>query len=99
MATNAGLLDKLGKPGKFTLFAPTNDAFSKLDREVMDRLMGNKGALQGKLVIQSWSALTFKYLGVQRQHVESVCRWQPLHYAVLLPTMVLLLYKEQVQGK
>lgn len=50
MASNAGLLEKLGKPGHFTLFAPTNDAFSKLDNEVMDRLMGNKGALQGKLV-------------------------------------------------
>ncbi|XP_017346349.1 periostin, osteoblast specific factor b isoform X1 [Ictalurus punctatus] len=46
VASNAGLLEKLGKPGHFTLFAPTNDAFSKLDNEVMDRLMGNKGALQ-----------------------------------------------------
>ncbi|KAB5550617.1 hypothetical protein PHYPO_G00055830 [Pangasianodon hypophthalmus] len=46
VASNAGLLEKLGKPGHFTLFAPTNDAFSKLDKEVMDRLMGNKGALQ-----------------------------------------------------
>ncbi|MCJ8740351.1 hypothetical protein PDJAM_G00057940 [Pangasius djambal] len=46
VASNAGLLEKLGKPGHFTLFAPTNDAFSKLDKEVLDRLMGNKGALQ-----------------------------------------------------
>lgn len=52
MATNAGLLDKLGKAGYYTLFAPTNDAFSNLDKDVMDRLMGNKGALQGKLVIR-----------------------------------------------
>ncbi|KAF7700332.1 periostin, osteoblast specific factor b isoform X1 [Silurus meridionalis] len=46
VATNAGLLELLGKPGHYTLFAPTNDAFSKLDKEVLDRLMGNKGALQ-----------------------------------------------------
>ncbi|TSK49675.1 Periostin [Bagarius yarrelli] len=46
VASNAGLLDMLGKPGHYTLFAPTNDAFSKLDKEVMDRLMGNKGALK-----------------------------------------------------
>lgn len=51
VASRAGLLEKTGKPGHFTLFAPTNDAFSKLDKEVMDRLMGNKGSLQGKLVI------------------------------------------------
>ncbi|XP_027016429.1 periostin, osteoblast specific factor b isoform X2 [Tachysurus fulvidraco] len=46
VATNAGLFEMLGKPGHFTLFAPTNDAFSKLDKEVLDRLMGNKGALK-----------------------------------------------------
>ncbi|KAG7321633.1 hypothetical protein KOW79_014491 [Hemibagrus wyckioides] len=46
VASNAGLLEMLGKPGHFTLFAPTNDAFSKLDKEVMDRLMANKGALK-----------------------------------------------------
>ncbi|XP_062872312.1 periostin, osteoblast specific factor b [Trichomycterus rosablanca] len=49
VATASGLMDKLGKPGHFTLFAPTNDAFSKLDRDVMERLMGNKGALQALL--------------------------------------------------
>ncbi|KAF5900392.1 periostin-like isoform X2, partial [Clarias magur] len=46
VVTNAGLLEKLGRAGHYTLFAPTNDAFSDLDKEVMDRLMGNKGALQ-----------------------------------------------------
>lgn len=48
MATEAGLIEKLGQPGHFTLFAPTNDAFEKLDREVMDRLMKDKVSLQGK---------------------------------------------------
>ncbi|XP_076832187.1 periostin, osteoblast specific factor b isoform X2 [Brachyhypopomus gauderio] len=49
VVTASGLMDKLGEPGHLTLFAPTNDAFSKLDREVLDRLMGDKGALQALL--------------------------------------------------
>lgn len=48
MASEAGLIEKLGQSGQFTLFAPTNDAFEKLDREVMDRLMKDKVSLQGK---------------------------------------------------
>ncbi|XP_048836120.1 periostin, osteoblast specific factor b isoform X2 [Brienomyrus brachyistius] len=48
-ATASGLLDKLGEPGHFTLFAPTDEAFKKLDREVLERIMGNKGALQALL--------------------------------------------------
>uniref|UniRef100_A0A8C1J665 Periostin, osteoblast specific factor b n=1 Tax=Cyprinus carpio TaxID=7962 RepID=A0A8C1J665_CYPCA len=39
----------LGQPGHFTLFAPTNDAFDKLDREVLDRLMEDKKSLQALL--------------------------------------------------
>ncbi|KAG9264629.1 periostin-like isoform X3 [Astyanax mexicanus] len=46
MATAAGLMDKLGQPGHFTLFAPTDDAFSKLDGDVMERLMADKDVLQ-----------------------------------------------------
>uniref|UniRef100_A0AAR2ITL8 Periostin, osteoblast specific factor b n=1 Tax=Pygocentrus nattereri TaxID=42514 RepID=A0AAR2ITL8_PYGNA len=49
VVTASGLMDKLGEPGQFTLFAPTNDAFSKLDSEVMERLMGDKGVLQALL--------------------------------------------------
>uniref|UniRef100_A0A8C8CS41 Periostin n=1 Tax=Oncorhynchus tshawytscha TaxID=74940 RepID=A0A8C8CS41_ONCTS len=43
------LLDKLGQPGQYTLFAPTNDAFAKLDSDVLQRLMGDKGVLQALL--------------------------------------------------
>ncbi|XP_066517042.1 periostin, osteoblast specific factor b isoform X2 [Hoplias malabaricus] len=46
VATASGLLENLGRPGHFTLFAPTNEAFSKLDHSVMDRLMADKGALK-----------------------------------------------------
>uniref|UniRef100_A0A9J7XVH2 Periostin, osteoblast specific factor b n=1 Tax=Cyprinus carpio carpio TaxID=630221 RepID=A0A9J7XVH2_CYPCA len=46
VAIASGLIEKLGQPGQFTLFAPTNDAFDKLDREVLDRLMEDKNSLQ-----------------------------------------------------
>uniref|UniRef100_A0A674DWV5 Periostin n=1 Tax=Salmo trutta TaxID=8032 RepID=A0A674DWV5_SALTR len=49
MALASGLLDKLGQPGQYTLFAPTNDAFAKLDSDVLQRLMGDKGVLQALL--------------------------------------------------
>lgn len=47
MAQNAGLLDKLGQPGHYTLFAPTNDAFEKLGSDVLERLQGDKEVLKG----------------------------------------------------
>uniref|UniRef100_A0A671LBB6 Periostin-like n=1 Tax=Sinocyclocheilus anshuiensis TaxID=1608454 RepID=A0A671LBB6_9TELE len=49
VATASGLIEKLGQPGHFTLFAPTNDAFDKLDREILDRLMEDKNSLQALL--------------------------------------------------
>ncbi|XP_072547060.1 periostin, osteoblast specific factor b [Salminus brasiliensis] len=49
MATAAGLMDKLGEPGHFTLFAPTDEAFSKLDGDAMERLMADKDVLQALL--------------------------------------------------
>lgn len=75
VASNAGLLEMLGKPGHFTLFAPTNDAFSKLDREVMDRLMANKGALKGKLVIRFQSAFTSLEAYSQTKLREQKTKW------------------------
>ncbi|KAM6946097.1 LOW QUALITY PROTEIN: periostin, osteoblast specific factor b [Aplochiton taeniatus] len=49
VALASGLSDKLGQPGQFTLFAPTNDAFEKLDKDVLERLMSDKGVLQALL--------------------------------------------------
>ncbi|TRY65981.1 hypothetical protein DNTS_003764 [Danionella cerebrum] len=49
VATDAGLIDMLGEPGHYTLFAPTNDAFEKLDRVALDRLMKDKTALKALL--------------------------------------------------
>lgn len=48
MAETAGLLEKLGQPGHYTLFAPTNDAFDSLGGDVLERLGTNKDVLKGK---------------------------------------------------
>ena len=42
----AGLVDTLNGPGPFTIFAPTNEAFAKIDKMTLDSVMGDpKGAL------------------------------------------------------
>ncbi|MFC0863959.1 fasciclin domain-containing protein [Sphaerimonospora cavernae] len=41
----AGLARTLNKGKDFTLFAPTNEAFTKVPKKKLDRLMGNKQAL------------------------------------------------------
>lgn len=48
MVQNAGLLEKLGMPGHYTLFAPTNDAFDKLGSDTLERLLSDKEVLKGK---------------------------------------------------
>ncbi|XP_030634012.1 periostin, osteoblast specific factor b [Chanos chanos] len=45
----SGLMEKLGQPGHYTLFAPTNRAFEKLDRDVLERIMNDKAVLQALL--------------------------------------------------
>ncbi|MBN3320705.1 POSTN protein, partial [Atractosteus spatula] len=45
----SGLLDKLGEPGHYTVFAPTNEAFEKLPRAVLERIMSDRVALQALL--------------------------------------------------
>ncbi|KAJ8280120.1 hypothetical protein GJAV_G00050760 [Gymnothorax javanicus] len=49
VAEKSGLMDKLGKAGQYTLFAPTNKAFDGLDRDVLERMMGDKGVLKALL--------------------------------------------------
>ena len=48
MARDAGLMEKLGEPGQYTLFAPTNEAFDKLGSDVLERIMSDKDVLKGK---------------------------------------------------
>nr|XP_043888683.1 periostin-like isoform X2 [Solea senegalensis] len=45
----AGMLDKLGEPGHYTLFAPTNSAFEKLGIDVLERLQSNEVAVKALL--------------------------------------------------
>ncbi|XP_066438683.1 periostin isoform X2 [Eleutherodactylus coqui] len=41
-AIAAEVMEKLGKPGHYTLFAPTDEAFKKLPRDVIERIMSDK---------------------------------------------------------
>ena len=41
--TAAGLVETLAGPGPFTVFAPTNDAFAKVDKATLDGLMAPAG--------------------------------------------------------
>ncbi|NXQ99212.1 POSTN protein, partial [Sagittarius serpentarius] len=43
-AITSDVLDMLGRPGHYTLFAPTNEAFERLPRGVLERIMGDKVA-------------------------------------------------------
>ncbi|XP_076591140.1 periostin, osteoblast specific factor b isoform X1 [Chaetodon auriga] len=49
VAQSAGLLEKLGQPGHYTLFAPTNEAFESLGSEVLERLQSDKEVLKALL--------------------------------------------------
>ncbi|XDV54216.1 hypothetical protein PO909_022559 [Leuciscus waleckii] len=49
VAENSGLQNQLGEPGHYTLFAPTNDAFDKLNSDVLERLMSDPTVLQALL--------------------------------------------------
>lgn len=46
-------MDKLGRPGHYTLFAPTNEAFNKLSPGHLQRMMGDKSVIAGTLVLVS----------------------------------------------
>src|SRR3954467_6900268 len=41
----AGLVDTLNGDGPFTVFAPTDEAFAKVPKDVLDRLLKDKKAL------------------------------------------------------
>lgn len=43
--TAAGLVDTLNGPGPFTIFAPSNDAFSKIPKADLDKVLADKATL------------------------------------------------------
>ncbi|MBC7501549.1 MAG: fasciclin domain-containing protein [Herminiimonas sp.] len=45
----AGLVDTLKGPGPFTVFAPTDDAFAKIPKAALDKLLANKTKLKSVL--------------------------------------------------
>uniref|UniRef100_A0A673K3L7 Periostin-like n=1 Tax=Sinocyclocheilus rhinocerous TaxID=307959 RepID=A0A673K3L7_9TELE len=49
VALTSGLQGQLAEPGHYTLFAPTNEAFDKLDSDVLERLMSDTTVLQALL--------------------------------------------------
>jgi len=46
----AGLVDTLSKGGPFTIFAPTDDAFSKIPSETLNALLADPEKLKGILL-------------------------------------------------
>ncbi|XP_048388568.1 periostin-like isoform X4 [Stegostoma tigrinum] len=48
-ATASGLLEILGKDGHYTVFAPTNEAFDKLSKDVLERILSDPVALKAML--------------------------------------------------
>ena len=46
-AIASGVMDKLDKPGHYTLFAPTNEAFDKLSPGRLEQLMEDKAVITG----------------------------------------------------
>lgn len=48
-ALASGVMDKLGRPGHYTLFAPTNEAFNRLSPGHLQRMMGDKNVIAGTL--------------------------------------------------
>ncbi|XP_038860970.1 periostin-like isoform X1 [Salvelinus namaycush] len=45
VALASGVMEKLGQPGHFTLFVPTDDAFRNLEDGFLERIMGDKAAI------------------------------------------------------
>ncbi len=65
----AGLVDTLKGPGPFTVFAPTDEAFAKIPKANLDKLLANKDKLKavltyhvvpGKLVVADINAVKVK---------------------------------------
>uniref|UniRef100_A0A8C5H099 Periostin n=1 Tax=Gouania willdenowi TaxID=441366 RepID=A0A8C5H099_GOUWI len=44
-SVSSGLMDKLGQPGHYTVFAPTNEAFEKLSPGYLERIMNDKDVI------------------------------------------------------
>ena len=66
----AGLVDTLKGPGPFTVFAPTDEAFSKVAKATLDDLAKDKAKLQAVL---KYHVLTSKWTSSDVAQVKSAC--------------------------
>uniref|UniRef100_A0A8C8A0R5 Periostin n=1 Tax=Oryzias sinensis TaxID=183150 RepID=A0A8C8A0R5_9TELE len=75
LAQTSGLLEKLGQPGHYTLFAPTNDAFDKLGSDVLERLQSDKEVLKGEINFQCSEAIMVgsSYETLEGNNIEIGC--------------------------
>lgn len=65
------MMDKLGRPGHYTLFAPTNDAFNNLSPGHLERMMADKDVITGMLVSGPNCAKLYTF---QQLQVSLKCR-------------------------
>merc|ERR1719489_394416 len=66
----AGLADTLATGGPFTVFAPTNEAFAKVPKEVLDGLLADKEALT-KVLLRHVVPGTKFAMGVQQNEFDT----------------------------
>lgn len=52
MALASDVMDKLGEPGQYTLFAPTNDAFDKMNPDYLENIMEDPAVVKG--TVKMW---------------------------------------------
>uniref|UniRef100_A0A668U383 Periostin, osteoblast specific factor a n=1 Tax=Oreochromis aureus TaxID=47969 RepID=A0A668U383_OREAU len=45
-SVSSDVMDKLGEPGQYTLFAPTNDAFDKMNPDYLENIMGDPAVVK-----------------------------------------------------
>lgn len=60
LVKEAGLVEKLGEKGEWTVFAPNDAAFKKLDKAVVEKVKGDKELLKSVLMVHAakgtWTA-------------------------------------------
>jgi len=59
LVVKAGLAETLSTGGPFTVFAPTNEAFAKLPKSLVDTLVGDKELLKSVLLYHVYSGEVF----------------------------------------
>jgi uncharacterized surface protein with fasciclin (FAS1) repeats len=58
LLTDAGLIDVMKRPGPYTVFAPTDEAFAKVPKDVLDSLAKDKAKL---VAVLEYHVLTSKW--------------------------------------